>query len=81
MGKKLKDIEGLLPSKRKDLPLSQADIGFNNVLSRIGDKELEIDVERVKEILKRWNITDELGFRYKLAQVITKEFPVKVING
>ena len=74
---KLKDVSGLLP---KDIPLCKD--------CPVGEKEIEIDVERVKSIidkLKNWYWEDDGSPRmtedeldYKLAQAIVKEFPIKV---
>lgn len=30
------------------------------------------DIEKIEKVLKEWNITEELGFRHKLARAICK---------
>ena len=70
---KLKNIEGLLP-----MPQEGKHILVET--AKLGEKELEIDVERVyltmKQFSEYYGMADE-NVR-KIAQVIAKEFPIKV---
>ena len=87
---KLKDIEGLLPKdlKRfypKSVEYESIDFrrGCSKILSELGEKELEIDVERVYRTMKQFS--DYYGMAdgnvRKIAQAIAREFPVRVKGG
>lgn len=73
---KLKDIEGLLPNE------GDIGIGCERTVEAIGEKELEIDVERVKEICRNTDIVDTDYICHRdlelIAVTIAKEFPVRV---
>ena len=80
---KLKNIEGLLPE-------GVVTALFYPYLTLIAEKELEIDVEKVRHIIDNTVLgTDELatlkikdfypkGTGKRIAQAIAKEFPIKV---
>ena len=69
MGKKLKDIKGLLP---ENCHLDW--YGFEEV----ANKEIELDVAKIEETLISNGVYGSVKTAKDLAQAIAKEFPIKV---
>ena len=55
MGKKLKDIEGypkqIIVPKDSNCPITDAEMSHNQIIQKIGEFELVVDVEKIRDIL------------------------------
>ena len=89
--KKTRDIKGLLPERRSKDHYSKRltdfdlmDLAYDMSTSDTGEKELCIDVEKVKNIIKNSYNNETIRKKWikplKLAQDIAKAFPVKVVK-
>jgi len=80
---KIKDIKGLLPEKQEIIPErwqeNEEGKGYNRAVDFIAEKEIEIDVERLANLMIDYDkagVTLPIGT--KVAKAIAKEFPVRV---
>lgn len=76
MGKKLKDIEGLLQGLQYPYK-GDEDYGYKQAIEDVGEKELEIDIDKVYTVLYDW-LDENNKYIPEIVNAIAKSFPVKV---
>ena len=76
---KLKDIPKLLLKKKKikskdSLYVSAIKIGYNEARKEDEEREIELDVEKIRDILERYEETEDLQPPFGALQVGSKEW-------